>query len=65
MSVSPFDDPEGTYRVLVNERGQYSLWPAFAAIPPGWRIERADVFTRDACLEHIAAKWKGSHAEHE
>ncbi|SED19230.1 MbtH-like protein [Streptomyces melanosporofaciens] len=29
MSTNPFEDPEGTYLVLVNDEGQHSLWPAF------------------------------------
>lgn len=28
MSSNPFEDPEGTYLVLVNDEGQYSLWPS-------------------------------------
>ena len=26
---NPFEDPEGTYLVLVNDENQYSLWPDF------------------------------------
>lgn len=34
--TNPFDDPEGTFSVLVNAEGQHSLWPAFAEVPDGW-----------------------------
>ena len=35
MSTNPFDDPEGSFYALVNDEGQYSLWPAFAEVPAG------------------------------
>lgn len=35
--VNPFDDPDATFLVLVNDEGQHSLWPAFADVPDGWR----------------------------
>lgn len=38
--VNPFDDQDGTFLVLVNEELQYSLWPAFAKVPPGWSVAR-------------------------
>ncbi|RCV47604.1 cytochrome P450 [Marinitenerispora sediminis] len=51
-----FDDPEQRYLVLVNDRGQHSLWPEFAPVPAGWRTAHgAD--TRDGCLAHVAAEW--------
>lgn len=36
---SPFDDrgDEPSHLLLVNEAGEQSLWPAFAAVPAGWR----------------------------
>ncbi|MEU6269932.1 MbtH family protein [Saccharopolyspora shandongensis] len=54
--MNPFDDPEGTFLVLVNDEEQHSLWPEFAEIPAGWR----QVFgpdAREACLDHIRANW--------
>ncbi|MFE5813393.1 MbtH family protein [Streptomyces sp. NPDC056479] len=56
MSTNPFDDSEGRFLVLVNDEGQYSLWPSFAAVPGGWRIV-VDENTREACLEYIEAHW--------
>ncbi|MCP2164336.1 MbtH family protein [Goodfellowiella coeruleoviolacea] len=56
MSTNPFEDPDGTYLVLVNHEGQYSLWPAFADVPPGWTVSLADA-DRQTALDHITANW--------
>ncbi|MEU3064361.1 MbtH family protein [Streptomyces subrutilus] len=56
MTTNPFEDPQGSFLVLVNEEGQHSLWPSFAEVPAGW----ATVFgadTREACLAHVEANW--------
>jgi len=37
--TNPFEDPEGSFFVLVNDEGQHSLWPAFADVPAGWEVE--------------------------
>jgi len=55
-TVNPFDDPDATFLVLVNDEGQHSLWPAFADIPPGWEIAH-DKDTRAACLEYVERTW--------
>jgi MbtH protein len=53
---NPFDDADGTFYALVNDEGQYSLWPDFAAVPPGWFIKHgAD--KRQACLDYIEQHW--------
>ncbi|GLY17688.1 MbtH family protein [Kineosporia rhizophila] len=52
----PFENPDGSYLVLVNEENQYSLWPGFIEVPAGWR----SVFGpqgRPACVEYIEANW--------
>nr|QVT76740.1 MbtH family protein [Streptomyces sp.] len=54
--TNPFDDPDATYLVLVNDEGQHSLWPAFAEVPAGWTIAH-EQDTRQACLDHIEANW--------
>jgi MbtH protein len=56
MNVNPFEAQDAFYRVLVNDEGQHSLWPAFAAAPAGWRVVKEDD-TRAACLEFIATNW--------
>ncbi len=54
--TNPFEDPEGTYRVLVNDEGQHSLWPAFAEVPDGWTVAYDDD-TREACLAWVEQHW--------
>ncbi|PZD95338.1 MbtH family protein [Paenibacillus sambharensis] len=53
---NPFENPEGSYHVLVNEEGQFSLWPSFIGVPQGWKIvcERQ---SRQASLDFINAGW--------
>ena len=56
---NPFDDPQGRFRVLVNDELQHSLWPVFAAVPDGWTI----VFgagageSKDDCLSYVEQHW--------
>jgi len=37
QQLNPFDDPQQDCHVLKNDQQQYSLWPAFCAIPAGWQ----------------------------
>lgn len=53
---NPFEDENATYRVLVNDEGQHSLWPSFADVPDGWHIVH-DEDTRAACLEYVETHW--------
>ncbi|ART69273.1 MbtH family protein [Mycobacterium dioxanotrophicus] len=56
MSTNPFDDERGTFVVLVNDEDQFSLWPAFADVPVGWRA----VFgagSRSDCLGYVEETW--------
>ncbi|MEF3306205.1 MbtH family protein [Paenibacillus sp. GYB003] len=53
---NPFEAPDGVYHVLVNEDGQYSLWPAFVPVPPGW-IAAFEGESRERCLEYVEAHW--------
>ena len=53
---NPFEDNEGSYCALVNEEGQYSLWPASTGIPAGWQV-MSGPSTRKDCLEYIEANW--------
>ncbi|MFF2354897.1 MbtH family protein [Kitasatospora sp. NPDC058115] len=54
--MNPFDDPEATYVVLVNDEGQFSLWPEFAGTPDGWRIAHPAA-DRTTCLDFIEENW--------
>jgi MbtH protein len=56
VSSNPFDDDAGTFLALVNDEGQYSLWPAFAAVPAGWKVS-LDAASREECLAHIRRLW--------
>ncbi|MGW0583587.1 MbtH family protein [Streptomyces sp. NPDC002920] len=54
--ANPFEDPAGTFLVLVNHEGRYSLWPVFAEIPPGWQT----VFGpsgRPAAVDYVERAW--------
>jgi MbtH protein len=54
--TNPFEDPEGTYLVLVNDENQHSLWPSFAEVPAGWTVVHPED-SRDACLAYIESSW--------
>lgn len=54
--ANPFDDPDGTFLVLVNDEGQHSLWPSFAEQPAGWTVALAES-QRDAALAYVEEHW--------
>lgn len=54
--TNPFEDPDGTYLVLCNDEGQYSLWPAFVEVPAGWTVV-LPASGRQECLDHIEEHW--------
>lgn len=56
MSTNPFEDPEGTYLVLVNDEGQHSLWPTFVEVPAGWNVALAES-DREAALKFVEDNW--------
>ena len=54
--TNPFEDENGIFHVLINEEGQYSLWPSFIDVPDGWTIiHKSD--SRAACLEFMDRNW--------
>lgn len=53
---NPFEDPEGTYLVLVNDENQHSLWPDFVEVPAGWRVVHGPA-SRQSCLDHVETNW--------
>jgi MbtH protein len=53
---NPFDDQGAAFVVLINDQGQYSLWPAAAEIPAGWSIACRQN-GRQACIEYIDKNW--------
>lgn len=54
--TNPFENPDGTYLALVNDEGQYSLWPASIDVPAGWTVALS-ASPRQACLDYINTNW--------
>lgn len=54
--TNPFEDPDGTYLVLVNAENQHSLWPEFVDVPTGWTTAFGPA-ARQECLDHVEANW--------
>ncbi|MCP2170062.1 MbtH family protein [Goodfellowiella coeruleoviolacea] len=54
--TNPFEDPDGRYLALVNEEGQYSLWPSFVEVPAGWTVALPET-DRQSCLDYINTNW--------
>jgi len=52
-----FDDENGIFRVLVNDEGQYSLWPDPADVPRGWTTAHGPT-GRSECLQYVDENWK-------
>lgn len=44
------------YDVVVNDEGQYSIWPAHMSTPPGWR-PAGKSGARSECLTYVAEVW--------
>ena len=58
MTPTQLDD----WIVLVNQEGQYSLWPATRPVPLGWR-PAACRGTRDECIRYVDAVWVDTRPE--
>ena len=56
IMTNPFDDENGTFTVLTNDEGQYSLWPTFVGVPTGWNSVHEPA-TRQVCLDYINQTW--------
>lgn len=54
--TNPFEDADALYLVLVNDEGQYSLWPAGIAVPDGWVAAHA-ADSRANCLAYVEEHW--------
>ncbi|WP_009547792.1 MbtH family protein [Crocosphaera subtropica] len=44
------------YRVVVNHEEQYSIWPEYRDIPPGWR-DTGKSGQKQECLDYIKEVW--------
>lgn len=53
---NPFEDADALYRVIVNDEGQHSLWPASLRTPDGWAVVH-DTDSRSLCIEYIEKNW--------
>uniref|UniRef100_A8M6W4 MbtH domain protein n=1 Tax=Salinispora arenicola (strain CNS-205) TaxID=391037 RepID=A8M6W4_SALAI len=53
---NPFDDTEGRFLVLVNDEGQYSMWPAVIDVPAGWTVVHPED-SHQACLDYVEQNW--------
>lgn len=56
MSRNPFDDDSHQFQVLINAEKQYSLWPLFAEVPPGWSVVHGPA-DRQACVDYVDRVW--------
>lgn len=54
--TNPFEDEQATYRVLVNNENQHSLWPEFADVPTGWQAVFGPAL-RTECVDYVASNW--------
>jgi MbtH protein len=45
------------YRVLVNDEGQYSIWPSDRELPPGWR-DGGKTGSKQECLAFVEKVWR-------
>lgn len=48
--------PAPQFRVVVNEEGRHSLWPAEMVVPSGWK-ETLTARPRTECLEYVRRAW--------
>ncbi|SDM57406.1 MbtH family protein [Allokutzneria albata] len=54
--TNPFDDPVGSYSVLINDEGQHSLWRDGVDVPRGWRVVHGGA-SRESCLRYVDENW--------
>ncbi len=60
---NPFENADGSYRVLMNDEGQYSIWPAFLDTPAGW-VTVSGAENRQRCLDYIDSRWTEMRPNH-
>jgi MbtH protein len=54
---NPFEDGKTLYCALINDEGQYSLWPTSIEVPSGWK-NAFGPSNRTDCLDYIETHWK-------
>lgn len=50
------DSDDGSYRVVINDEEQYSIWRVGLDIPPGWRAV-GPTGPKQECLDYIDQTW--------
>ncbi|MGP4012675.1 amino acid adenylation domain-containing protein [Streptomyces sp. 4N124] len=54
----PYTDAYATFVVVADQRGRSALWPASAAVPPGWHETHAEDLY-EMCVDHLNAGPQG------
>ena len=54
--TNPFESEDGEFLVVVNDEGQYSLWPSTLHVPAGWSLT-GPRGARGVCLAWIDEHW--------
>jgi MbtH protein len=54
--MSESSEDRTVYKVVVNDEGQYSLWPADREIPSGWHAD-GTTGSKAECLAHVETVW--------
>lgn len=52
----PGQNDNAMYLAIVNDEGQYSIWPAENVIPAGWKAT-GNAASRSECLAYIKEAW--------
>lgn len=52
-----------TYRAVLNDEEQYSIWPAHRPLPAGWR-DAGKTGSKAECLAFIEAVWTDMRPKH-
>ncbi|MEV0535396.1 MbtH family NRPS accessory protein [Kitasatospora sp. NPDC050463] len=55
MPANEASDTE-LFRVLVNDEGQHSLWPAGLQVPAGWHTV-GPTGTKEECMTYVDEHW--------
>lgn len=50
------EEDQTIYAVVVNDEEQYSIWPEYKQLPPGWRTVGKSG-PKAECLAHIKEVW--------
>jgi MbtH protein len=54
--MSNDDQVPASYHVVINDEGQYSIWPVERTVPAGWHAQDF-VGPAQSCLNHINVIW--------